>query len=45
MTVRLEDKEAELETLSGVRKWRLRALTNDKGCPEHSTARRIKTHA
>jgi hypothetical protein len=39
------DKEAELETLSGGRKWRLRTLTNDKGCPDQSTPRWIKTHA
>lgn len=40
------DKEADLEIVSGGRKWRLkRTLANSIGCPESTTLRRLNAHA
>ncbi|MEY4352150.1 MAG: hypothetical protein RLZZ609_391 [Cyanobacteriota bacterium] len=40
------DKEAELEIVSGRRRWRLkRALANSIGCPESTTLKSLNAHA
>jgi len=40
------DKEAELEIVSGGRRWRMkRALANSIGCPESTTLRSLNAHA
>jgi hypothetical protein len=40
------DKEAELEIVSGGRRWRWkRALANSMGCPESTTLRSLNAHA